>query len=1605
MIVKHSQRVLFNRITSGMLSILLVIGTVLNPVTMLPAFATDNLIKLNYENHNKKDVELYVQADEVNYRPGDEMELTLYVQNNSDEALKGIGLSWDGDKDAFAEAEFIGAEELGAEINEKGNVVNLNLEAGEVVAIDFAGTLSDDLDDLNRKEISFFYGAETESGENVTDRTSFEFTVGLFNELSMEFVDGNELIPDETAAIDIKMSFNDLGYYYEAEVEEEEIVEVATDSNTIVATDSNTETATDSDAELATDSNSDEEEVVVATDSNTEDEVEIATDSDSEEEDEDEPEEYVFEITGLSLNLDTYGAEFKNVVLKDTVVTEGKAEIETTALFELDDDAEVGEYFGTLQAVVKSGKKEFKAEIGFQFEVVDETITTGFKKHGLFTAELDNFTVNVQVPRGAFDEKVELSVTELAEDSEEFKTAEEAMEASEREFDGMMALDICFLNKAGEEVEPKEGYNVQVSIEMNADVLPEGTDTESLMVHHIAETTTDDVEAEVELVVEDVADTADATDGIVEVKEDAEEAVVAAEFSVESFSKFVISWNNNNTSVQVVYCDSNGEITLNGYNYTTVQINNTNFNLNTYAPQSAIGDDNNTYGFVKAELLDDEGSIIRTYDNVGSDSFKVRSEGRYYNSTYYLQYSNDDAQFVDIPENYKINLVYEKLEPLTTFQGVDTNGLIDIHLTNFDSGDKVSDDSEFIITNSGGINEWTGNGSGVRQGIVEKTLNGRGYPTVVADGDSLEKFFAGGKNANHLFQLDSKGYYYYDSDLNAAYLNGNSFDLYTAPHAKGGFDSGSVPQFMPYNQMNSTIQNAGSGDGSYRYYPFKSSEDYYFGMTVDFQFLMPKDGQVNIKDSAGNVVDSEDMVFEFTGDDDVWVFIDNVLVLDLGGVHLKSGGRINFATGEVTVDKVFAGDKNSANGPIVKDLYQLYDDAEAEENIVWVTNDEGEKIYKDYTLHTLKFFYMERGAGGSNCKLRFNIPAIPKNSLRIEKQLTDSASIEGNVKTYIENSVDYQFKVLKAGTDDTPYFPVGTKYKVYTGNTYESKELKENGIITLKAGQYALFEDMLKYNKVTDKGEIIEYYDYYVRELMDDPIKGQYEDIIFTINGNGGSVIPEEESGKPLENFNDYRTPDIDNDQSRYVVFSNKVDVDELSMLAITKKIAPNSNIAANEQFKFEVKLGNDETSLVSLPANTPYMVGDDELKTDENGYITLSEGKTAILVAGILAGTHYQISEVITKDVEGNPRYSASYEGSIGKAANSSDATLADAPKAVIKDGNTIGMAGSVTMGDVVSITVTNAKNDFYKELSLNKTTVGFNKVDTSSTFEFEVTPCTVESTINKVSIKNLIEEKKYVGCTIEVDPHTDNTKTVNGDLVIRGELDSTNTIYYFAVTEVKDAHNIFVKYDASVYVLEVEVKDGLTTVKRVAKNGEWLDTVPTLEYTNTYQDTTSITIKKDVTGNMGDVNKWFEFTATLSTGTFPASAEMNDATSDAYVADGSSATFKLKDDGAITISEIPVGATITINENNCKGYTVTATDSGSKTTPTITMSSDGNIATLTTTAAIDASTIVFTNHKDAIIDTGISMDTLPYILIMLAVIGGIAFTIIRRRKEDDLD
>ena len=162
----------------------------------------------------------------------------------------------------------------------------------------------------------------------------------------------------------------------------------------------------------------------------------------------------------------------------------------------------------------------------------------------VYVGETENVTVVVRTLKGTFSENVSLEVTKLEEHDDAYKNAEEALTKDGTEYDGMMALDICFLDSEGNEIEPENERDVWVSIQMKNSFFPQNVNYNTLSVQHLKENEDGSIE------LEHVADTADATDGTVTKDDlDVDSATTIAEFSVKSFSTFAISWQDEVAAV------------------------------------------------------------------------------------------------------------------------------------------------------------------------------------------------------------------------------------------------------------------------------------------------------------------------------------------------------------------------------------------------------------------------------------------------------------------------------------------------------------------------------------------------------------------------------------------------------------------------------------------------------------------------------------------------------------------------------------------------------------------------------------------------------------------------------------------------------------------------------------------------------------------------------------------------------------------------------------------------------------------------------------------------------------------------------------------------
>ncbi len=321
-------------------------------------------------------------------------------------------------------------------------------------------------------------------------------------------------------------------------------------------------------------------------------------------------------------------------------------------------------------------------------------------------------------------------------------------------------------------------------------------------------------------------------------------------------------------------------------------------------------------------------------------------------------------------------------------------------------GKGMGDDGQ---PNYGDWNKWTGD-EDPQTGIVDSQLD-NGYPVLdltisgtAIDGrkgdESLAYLFDPtidhkGKFAyedvQNLLQIDKEGYYSYDSQRNYAvfYKDTNSFLLYDRPGVRKGGATARDGQFFPFNAVNSDSWNDNDRLYNSNIFSTDDSINHYFGVHMSTRFVQQNGGYID--DSQ-----SEAIKYEFSGDDDVWVFIDGVLVADLGGIHDMASLSINFATGVITINGASQGRKL---GPILG-----YDG----------------NTLPDETYHTLDFFYLERGNVDSNMSLKYNLVYVPESN--IYKIDQDGNPLPGrNFELYEALPQDGKYvtgKLLAKGTTD-----------------------------------------------------------------------------------------------------------------------------------------------------------------------------------------------------------------------------------------------------------------------------------------------------------------------------------------------------------------------------------------------------------------------------------------------------------------------------------------------------------------------------------------------------------------------------------------------------------
>ena len=666
--------------------------------------------------------------------------------------------------------------------------------------------------------------------------------------------------------------------------------------------------------------------------------------------------------------------------------------------------------------------------------------------------------VEVTVSKTAFpdtEKRPELKVDEITEskDAEKYQEIETDLLnqiSEEEQLEGFKPYDIRF-EVDGVETEPIGGASVTMSF--HEDIRPETVTDEASasLAHHVEASNAANAEKEIAIVAEEI--------------QDASSVVKEVSFDTETFSTFTIYWSNRASAgvicIERTGTEIGGDTSVRIGKDVVYEVNSASHPINGYSWLRAVVYDyssqNNTSN--KAEALEKGIKVTRLKRN-GS-------------TIQYAAYDNAN-HWVSLQSSQRIYFIYQK--GLTEIETVDSiSKHITINVFDYDKdriNKKGSSDRlfQFGSTKYGSlngskcnINAYTGAEGGLNKNIVANVLGADGYPILKGINDiSLNYLFdkttQNGKtirsNANHLFSqayFDAEGYYYYSSLENFASLDSNqNFKVYEQIGTPSEEDYFYYQRgnFLPLN----TLKENEFSNQTNRYYEYgkiekttdirygeqlyklNGSANYHFGMVMDAAFSQPGGGQINNKD----------MVFEFTGDDDVWVFIDDVLVLDIGGIHDCYGGKINFKTGEI---------HTYVDGQTHSDtILECFTRANRTADF----SDDRTNTFQDYTTHKIKFFYLERGSGASNCKLKFNLYTIPNDTIEVEKQVAGiNESISSDrlygFKVYTNNKVlsntAYSlFEVQESGEE----FPL------------ENQTTNKDGIFYLKANQKAKFSGIKK---------------------------------------------------------------------------------------------------------------------------------------------------------------------------------------------------------------------------------------------------------------------------------------------------------------------------------------------------------------------------------------------------------------------------------------------------------------------------------------------------------------------------------------------------------------
>ena len=566
---------------------------------------------------------------------------------------------------------------------------------------------------------------------------------------------------------------------------------------------------------------------------------------------------------------------------------------------------------------------------------------------------------------------------------------------------------------------------------------------------------------------------------------------------------------------------------------------------------------------------------------------------------------------------------------------------------------------EYMDSALGNSHSWTGDpNKDLQQGILSTDLKDDGYPTTKAGG-SLASLFSGADKVNHLFiesTYNATGYYSYDSSQNYATYIGSKkeFRVYKeiGTHDTSPKTTLQHGQFFPFNDIKPGVFASVNRENLYpaigsnqlpdsdprkheRLYLIEKP-NYHFGVELEASFVQTPSG----KDNWGH-----DIIYEFTGDDDFWLYVDGELVVDLGGIHSAMSGSVNYSTGDVyvcgrhtTLKELFY-QNYKGRGHTEEEAQQYVDELFVENGGKW--------IFKDYTTHKMRIFYFERGAGASNLNMRFNLSSVQEGHVELSKRIdgienADSMLTEYPFQIWYREALtspekqlgrDEQIGGTEGGEAEGEDFLIRVLYKDTTTPVPFKEEYKLGGVtyhnvFILKPGETAdiNFPDDGIYYKVVECGVNSDVYSNVAVQGMD-------------------VERTEIEAGQEYQdNRRDYQIEYAKTRLRPRVTYANTVDPKALHTLTIKKKLydeTGETEITDNSAtFSFRLSFSPEGETGFSLADKFAYHI------KNENGEYCKWNAQAGTFVS--TGKTDY--SEFITKEQKAEITFLTSIYGAVSK-------------------------------------------------------------------------------------------------------------------------------------------------------------------------------------------------------------------------------------------------------------------------------------------------------------------------------------------------------------------